>query len=75
VVAGERHLARADEVQVVGLELVDLVGVLAEEPGAAHDLGPHERRRDHGDEPGIDGALEREDMRAYSRRAPMPVRK
>jgi hypothetical protein len=28
VVAGERHLARADEVEVVGLELVDLVGVL-----------------------------------------------
>ena len=60
VVAGEGHLARADEVEVVGFELVDLVGVLAEETRAAHHLGAHERRRDHRDEPGVDGALQRE---------------
>ena len=47
VVAGQRHLGGADEVQVVGLEAVDLVGVRAEEPGARHDLRPHQHRRDH----------------------------
>ena len=26
---------------------VGVIGVLAEEPGAAHDLGPHQHRRDH----------------------------
>ena len=46
MVPGERHLARAGEVEVVGGQVVDLVGVLAEEPGAGHDLGPDERRRD-----------------------------
>jgi hypothetical protein len=42
----ERHLGRADEVEVVVGQLVDLVGVRAEEAGALHRLGPHERRRD-----------------------------
>ena len=47
VVAGQRDLGGADQVEVVVLEPVDLVGVLAEEPGALHDLGPHEHGRDH----------------------------
>ena len=41
--------------------MVHLVGVLAEEPGAAHDLGAHQRRRDERDEPGLQRAVERED--------------
>jgi hypothetical protein len=69
VVAGERHLARADEVQVVGLELVDLVGVLPEEAGAAHDLGPHERRGIMGMNPASTARWSASDMSAYSRRA------
>ena len=47
VVAGQRDLGGADQVQVVGLELVHLVGVGAEEAGALHDLGAHEHGRDH----------------------------
>ncbi len=60
VVPGERHLARADEIEVVLLEVVDLVGVLTEEPGASHDLRTHERRRDERDEPGLQRPVERE---------------
>ncbi len=45
MVAGERDLARAGEVEVVGGQVVDLVGVLAEKAGARHDLGAHQRRR------------------------------
>ena len=41
VEGGQRHLGGADEVEVVGFELVDLVGVLAEESGAAGDEGAH----------------------------------
>ena len=39
VIAGQRHLGGADEVEVVGLEPVDLLGVRAEEPGARHHSG------------------------------------
>ena len=46
VVAGQRHLGGADQIEVVGLEPVHLLGVRAEEPGARHDLGPHQHRRD-----------------------------
>ena len=46
VVRRQRHLRRADQVQVVGLEPVDLAGVRAEEAGALHRLRPHQRRRD-----------------------------
>ena len=60
MVPGERHLAGADEVEVVLFEVVDLVGVLAEESGAAHHLGTHQRRRDERDEPGLQRAVERE---------------
>ena len=47
VIAGQRHLGGADEVEVVGLEPVHLLAVRAEEAGALHDLGPHQHRRDH----------------------------
>ena len=47
VVAGQRHLGGADEIEVVGLEPVDLLGVRAEESGARHDLRPHQHRRNH----------------------------
>ena len=60
VVARKRHLARAHEIEVVLFEAVDLGGVLAEEPGAAHDLGTHQRGRDHRDEPSRERALEAE---------------
>jgi hypothetical protein len=38
----ERDLRRTDEVEVVGLEPVDLAGVRAEEPGALHRLRLHQ---------------------------------
>ena len=38
VVAGEGDLGRARQVQVVGGQVVDFVGVLVEKAGAAHDL-------------------------------------
>ena len=47
VVARERDLGGADEVQVIRREVVNLVRVLAEEAGAGHDLRTHEHRRDH----------------------------
>src|SRR5680860_1280563 len=56
VVPRERHLRRPDQVQVVGLEPVHLLGVGAEEPGTRHHLGPHQRRRDHRREARLDGA-------------------
>ena len=47
MVAGEGHLGRARQVQVVGGQVVDLVGVLVEEAGAAHDLRGDQRRGHH----------------------------
>ena len=60
VVAGERNLARAGEVKLVGWQVVDLVGVLAEKPGAVHDLRPHQRRRDERRESGRERTVERQ---------------
>ena len=47
VVAGQGDLGGADQVHVIGLEAVDLVGVGAEEAGTGHDLRTHQHRRDH----------------------------
>ena len=58
--AGQRHLGGADEVQVVALDPVDLLVVLAEEAGALHRLGAHQRRRDDGDEAGGHGPADRQ---------------
>ena len=60
MVARQRHLGGADQVEVVGLEPVDLVGVRAEKAGAAHDLGPHQHRRDHQREAVVDRHPRRE---------------
>ena len=46
MVPGERYLARAGQVEVVGGQVVDLVGVLAEESGASHDVGANQGGRD-----------------------------
>ena len=45
MVRRERHLGRADEVEVVLLEAVDVLGGLAEEPGALHRRRLHQHRR------------------------------
>ena len=42
VVAGERHLGGADQVQVVAFEAVDFVVVLDVEAGAVHDFGAYQ---------------------------------
>src|SRR5690606_26605869 len=60
VVARERDLARAREVQVVALEVVDLVRVRAEKARARHDLGPHEGRRDERGEARLECTVEGE---------------
>ena len=39
MIGRQRDLGGADQVQVVGREPVNLVGVLAEKPGALHDSG------------------------------------
>ena len=55
MVRRERHLRRAHEVEVVLLEVVDVVGCLAEEPGALHGLRLDERGRDDGGEAPLGG--------------------
>ena len=49
------HLGCADEVEVVGGEMIDVLGGLTEETGAGHRLGFHQRRGDHGGESPLDG--------------------
>ena len=46
VIAGQWHLGGSDQVHVVGLKAVDLVGVRSEEAGARHHLWAHQHRRD-----------------------------
>ena len=58
--AGQRHLGGADEVEVVALDPVDLLVVLAEEAGALHRLGLDQRGRDDRGEAGGDGAADRQ---------------
>ncbi len=59
VVGGERHLGRADQVQVVLVEVVDVLGGLAEEAGAGHRLRAHQRRGQHRREAGRRGLRDR----------------
>lgn len=47
MIARQRYLGRADQVQVIVLQVVHLVGMLPEETGPTHDLGAHQHRRDH----------------------------
>jgi len=60
VIAGERHLGRPDQVEVLLWQLVDLGRVRAEEPGALHGLRLDQHRRDHRREAGLDRLLHRE---------------
>ncbi len=57
VVGRHRHLGGADEVEVLALDPVDVVGGLAEEAGALHRARPDQRRRDHLGEAGVAGLL------------------
>ena len=60
MVARERDLTRAGEVKVIGGEVVDLVGVLAEESGTAHDLRAHQCRGDQRHKTGRERVVQRE---------------
>ncbi len=60
MVGRHRHLRRADEVEVLALDPVDVVGGLAEEAGALHGARPDQRGRDHLGEAGVAGLLHRE---------------
>ena len=51
VIPGERDFGGADQVEVIGLNAVDLVGVRAEEAGAGHYFRADQHRRDHQGEP------------------------
>jgi hypothetical protein len=50
VEARERDLRGAGEIEVVGFEAIDLVGVPVDEAGALHDLRQDQGRGDHRDE-------------------------
>ena len=60
MVAGQRNLRGPNEIHVVGLEVVDLVGVRAEEAGALHHFRAHQHRRDHQREAVLGGKPHRE---------------
>ena len=60
MVGGHRHLGGADEVEVLALDPVDVVGGLAEEAGAVHGPRAHQRRSDDLGEAGLPGLLHRE---------------
>ena len=57
---GERDLRRADEVEAVPLDRVDVHLVRREEPGAVHRLLADEHGREHGGEALLDETVERE---------------
>ena len=57
VVRRERDLRRTDQVEVLALNPVDVIGCLAEEPGALHRAGLDQRRHDHLGEPGVAGLV------------------
>ncbi len=59
VVGRQRDLGGADQVQVVLVEVVDVLGRLAEEAGAAHGLRADQRRGEHRGEAGRGGLGDR----------------
>src|SRR4051794_32006414 len=59
VVRRQRHLRRADEVHVLALDAVDILGGLAEEAGALHGPRLHQGGRDHRGEAGVPGLVHR----------------
>ena len=60
VVGRHRHLGGADEVEVLPLDPVDVVGGLAEEAGALHRARPDQRRGDDLGEAGGAGLVHRQ---------------
>jgi len=54
VVARQGHLGGPGEIEVVDLQVIDLLGVGVQEPGAGHNVGLDQRRGDHRGEPGLD---------------------
>ena len=60
MVGRHRDLAGADEVEVLALDPVDVVGGLAEEAGALHRARLDQRRRDHLGEAGLAGLVHRQ---------------
>jgi hypothetical protein len=75
VVAREGDLGGAGEVEVVGGQVVDLVGVVVEEARPAHDLGAHQGGVIIGVKPASTARATAILSRASSSRAPTPVRK
>ena len=60
MVGGEWYLAGADEVHVIGLDPVDVLGCLTEESGALHRRWQDQGGRDHRDEAVLRRLLHRE---------------
>ena len=50
VVTGERNLAGASEIKVVGRQVINFVGVLTQETGAGHNLWANQSWGDQGGE-------------------------
>ena len=57
VVARQGHLGGANQVEVIGRQVVDLVRVLAQEARALHDVRAHQDRRHHERKAGLAGLL------------------
>jgi hypothetical protein len=75
VVGRHGDLAGADEVELLALDAVDVVGRLAEESGALHRARPDQRRRDDLREAGVARLVHRHVHQRQLELAPMPVRK
>ena len=58
MIAGEGDLGSAREVKVVSRQVVNLLRMLVEEAGTAHDLRGHEGRGHHRDEARCEGLVE-----------------
>ena len=59
MVTRKRDLGGPGEIQVIGLEAIDLVGMGVQEPRAVHDVGLDQRRGDHRREPGLNSLGDR----------------
>ena len=59
MVARQGHLGGPGEIEVIGLEAVDLVGMDVQVSRAGHDVRPHQRRGDHRGESVLDSLGDR----------------
>lgn len=75
MVGGQGHLGRADQVQVVLVQVVDVLRGLAEEAGAGHRLGRTSAGVSIGVKPAAVACAIAAFTRASSSSAPTPVRK